>query len=173
MGATDIKAIKALWNCQIPRLVSYDTKRTRLHAKAYLFHRSTGFGSAYIGSANVSKAALDEGLEWTAKISQYETEHLWLHAIASFESHWEDDSEFSPCHEKDLPTLELAIARERGREQSDEAISFFDLRPYGYQQAILEDIAAERASGRQKHLVIAATGTGKTMVAAFDYRVFL
>ncbi|MDH5517787.1 MAG: phospholipase D-like domain-containing protein [Gammaproteobacteria bacterium] len=80
MGATDLKAISELLGLPNTEIrVSYDTKRTRLHAKAYLFHRNTGFGSAYIGSANVSKAALDEGLEWTAKISQYETDHLWQH----------------------------------------------------------------------------------------------
>lgn len=171
MGATDIKAVKTLLELPNTEIrVSYDTKRTRLHAKAYLFHRATGFGSAYVGSANVSKAALDEGLEWTVKISQYETDHLWSHVVATFDSHWEDESEFTACHAEDLPTLELALFQERGGENVDASISFFDLRPYGYQQTILEDIAAERESGRQKHLVIAATGTGKTMVAAFDYK---
>jgi len=173
MGATDIKAIKVL--LELPNTevrISYDTKRTRLHAKAYLFHRNTGFGSAYIGSANVSKAALDEGLEWTAKISQYETEHLWRHAIATFESHWEDETEFTPCITMDLPALEQALTKERGNTTTENVISFFDLRPYSYQQVILEDISAEREVGKQKHLVIAATGTGKTMIAAFDYKRF-
>ncbi len=171
MGATDVKAIKTLLelpNTQVR--VSYDTKRTRLHAKAYLFYRDTGFGSAYIGSANVSKAALDEGLEWTAKISQYETEHLWKHAIATFESHWEDESEFTSCEVQDLPSLEKALSSERGKGLSDETISFFDLRPYSYQKTVLEDITAERVAGKYKHLIIAATGTGKTMIAAFDYK---
>lgn len=173
MGATDLKAIEALLDLPNTEIrVSYDTKRTRLHAKAYLFHRDTGFGSAYIGSANISKAALDEGLEWTAKISQYETNHLWLHALATFESHWEDEAEFTPCRIADLPAFRMAIARERGGETAEESASFFDLRPYGYQQAILEDIAAEREAGRRKHLVVSATGTGKTMVAAFDYKAF-
>ncbi len=171
MGATDIKAIKVLLELPNTEIrISYDTKRTRLHAKAYLFHRETEFSSAYIGSANVSKAALDEGLEWTAKISQYETEHLWQHAIATFESHWEDESEFSSCSIDDLPTLEQALLKERGQSTIDENISFFDLRPYDYQKTVLEDISAERESGKQKYLVIAATGTGKTMIAAFDYK---
>ena len=92
MGATDPRAIEALLT--IPNLelkVSYDTKRTRLHAKAYLFQRSTGFGSAYIGSANLSNAALSEGLEWTTKISQYELPHLWRQVNATFDSYWNDD----------------------------------------------------------------------------------
>lgn len=173
MGATDAKAIEEL--LKLPNVevkVSYDTKRTRLHAKAYIFHRETGFGSAYIGSANISKSALDDGLEWTAKISQYEIPHLWNQAIATFESHWEDANEFSPCTETDLPDLRRALSIESKVSPEDSSFKFFDLRPYDYQKAILEDIKAEREAGENKHLIIAATGTGKTMIAAFDYKDF-
>jgi HKD family nuclease len=163
MGATDIKAISELLKLPNTEIrVSYDTKRTRLHAKAYLFHRNTGFGSAYIGSANVSKAALDEGLEWTAKISQYEVDHLWQHAVATFNSHWEDKTEFTSCLEENLVELEKALLQERGGVIPVDALTFFDLRPYGYQQTILDDIDAERLAGKNKHLIVAATGTGKT-----------
>ncbi|MBO8092318.1 MAG: DUF3427 domain-containing protein [Prosthecochloris sp.] len=173
MGATDPKAIEALLALPHTEVrISYDTRRTRLHAKAYIFHRKTGFGSAYIGSANVSKAALDEGLEWTAKISQYETLHLWQHATATFEFHWEDPAEFIPCSRGDLDALRVAISAERQQKDTGDGVSFFDLRPYGYQQVILDDIQHEREAGKQKHLVIAATGTGKTMIAAFDYKEF-
>ena len=92
MGATDpraVEAIRDLANTQIR--VSYDTARTRLHAKAYLIHRASGFGSAYIGSANLSRAALSEGLEWTSKLSQYELPHLWEKIVGTFETYWNDE----------------------------------------------------------------------------------
>lgn len=173
LGATDFKAIQFL--LELPNTevrVSYDTHRTRLHARAYLFHRVTGFGSAYVGSANVSRVALDEGLEWTAKISQHELPYLWRQVMAAFQSHWEDPSEFEPLTIEDLPRLREALEAERSSSTGTATpqAGFFDLRPYTFQQEILDDIERERLSGIDRHLVIAATGVGKTMVAAFDYR---
>jgi superfamily II DNA or RNA helicase/HKD family nuclease len=172
LGATDLKAIEFL--IYLPNTevrVSYDTHRTRLHAKAYVFHRVTGFGSAYVGSANVSRVALDEGLEWTAKISQHELPYLWRQIIAAFQSHWEDPAEFEPLVADDLSRLKEALDIERGvgKDPAASPTHFFDLKPYAFQQEILEEIDRERRSGLNRHLVIAATGTGKTMVAAFDY----
>lgn len=172
MGATDANAIEALRdlpNTQVK--VSYDTERTRLHAKAYLVHRMTGFGSAYIGSANVSRAALSEGLEWTSKISQYELPHLWQKIIATFETYWNDD-EFESFDDSALPRLREAISRERTRGTvANSELPTFDLRPYPFQEEILDAMAAEReVQGKNRHLVVAATGTGKTMIAAFDYK---
>jgi superfamily II DNA or RNA helicase/HKD family nuclease len=172
MGATDPKAIEAirdLPNTQVK--VSYDTERTRLHAKAYLVHRATGFGSAYIGSANVSRAALSEGLEWTSKISQYELPHLWQKIVATFEASW-NDGEFESFGASSLPRLREAIDRERTRGTVEVGeLPNFDLRPYPFQEEILDAMAAEReVRGKTRHLVIAATGTGKTMIAAFDYK---
>lgn len=172
MGATDPKAIEtlqALPNTEVK--VSYDTERTRLHAKAYLVHRGTGFGSAYIGSANVSRAALSEGLEWTSKISQYELPHLWKKITATFESHWNDD-EFVRFDADAAPRLRNAINRERNRGVADaDTLPTFDLRPYQFQEEILDALAAEREiRSKTRQLVVAATGTGKTMIAAFDYK---
>src|SRR4029453_16776677 len=93
--------------------VSYDTHRTRLHAKAYIIRRHTGFGSAYIGSANLSQAALTDGLEWTVKVSQYEQPYLWEKATATFETYW-NDAEFEPYELRDRDRLDEALRQERG-----------------------------------------------------------
>ncbi len=170
MGATDPKAIEAL--SELPNTeirISYDTKRTRLHAKAYLFHRDTGFSSAYIGSANLSNAALSEGLEWTTKISHYELPYLWGKVAGTFETYWQDD-EFSPYQRDDSDRLRKAINRERVSTAEPESLVTFDLRPYPFQEEILDVLVAEREiQHKNRHLVVAATGTGKTMIASFDY----
>src|SRR5206468_11644558 len=60
---------------------------------------------------------------------------------------------------------------ERRSSTSDQQVVYFDLRPYAFQAEILERIQAERdLQKRNRHLIVAATGTGKTMLAAFDYR---
>ena len=171
MGVSDAKAIDylaGLPNCQVR--VSYDTHRTRLHAKAYMFHRATGFGSAYVGSANLSHAAMTEGLEWTVKVSQYETQHLWQKIDATFETYW-NDAEFELFTHDKLGSLQAAIEHERGIDGSRENPYIFDLQPHPFQKEILERLEAERELlQRDRHLIVAATGTGKTMIAAFDYR---
>ncbi|QDT45068.1 type I restriction enzyme EcoKI subunit R [Gimesia alba] len=170
MGATDPKAIEELSKLPNTEIrVSYDTKRTRLHAKAYLFHRLTDFGNAYVGSANLSNAALSEGLEWTTKISQYELSYLWGKITGTFETYWQDE-EFQRFTGADPERLRQAIHRERSSASDPEINVKFDLRPYPFQEEILDILKAERElQGKRQHLVVAATGTGKTMIAAFDY----
>ena len=174
MGATDPEAVERL--AALPHTevrVSYDTQRTRLHAKAYVVHRQTGFGSAYVGSANLTGAAISEGLEWTSKISQYELPHLWQKIVGTFDTYWNDD-EFEPfTAESAGPRLREAIRREAGAGVGAGKLPSFDLRPYPFQSEILDVLAAEReVRGKRRHLVVAATGTGKTMIAAFDYRAW-
>lgn len=172
MGATDPRAVEAIRNLPHTEVrVSYDTARTRLHAKAYLIHRASGFGSAYIGSANLSHAALSEGLEWTSKISQYELPHLWEKILGTFETYWNDD-EFEPFTRTSVERFRTAIRLERGSGNAGQIpFALIDIRPYPFQEEILDILAAEREiRDKQNHLVVAATGTGKTMIAAFDYR---
>lgn len=172
MGATDSKAIEFLETLPNTTLkVSYDTRRTRLHAKAYLFERQTGFSSAYIGSSNISNAALTDGLEWNIKISQYEQPFQWAKIKATFDTYW-NDREFETYKKDNKSRLIKALQAEKHDNNTDFVMPNFDLTPYPFQKEILESIWAERQLRRNKHLIVAATGTGKTMIAAFDFKKF-
>lgn len=172
-GATEARALDELARlpgCELR--VSLDGRRTRLHAKAWLFQRKSGFGSAYVGSANLSGAALTGGLEWTVKLTQRAQEALFARANAHFETLW-NDNEFQSYDPENLThrqALQTALRAESFSGDGAPVPSFFDLQPKSYQQNMLEQLVSERAHGRRRNLLVAATGTGKTMVAAFDYR---
>lgn len=171
-GATEVRALDALAalpGCEVR--VSLDGRRTRLHAKAWLFQRRSGFGAAYVGSANLSGAALLGGLEWTVKFTEHGQGDLFEQAKAHFETLW-DDCEFQaydPSNVQHRRALGAALEREAGDAVAARP-TFFDLQPKRYQQEMLERLQQERAQGRWRNLLVAATGTGKTVVAAFDYR---
>jgi superfamily II DNA or RNA helicase len=173
MGASDFEAIKKL--AELPNTtikVSYDTKRTRLHAKAYYFHRETGFSTAYIGSSNMSKAALSEGTEWNLKISEYNSKSIIEKYCMTFETYWHIDEFREFCAESRADCERLRGALRDERHQSSNMV-FFDAKPYGYQQEILDRLEIERkVHGSFKNLLVAATGTGKTIISAFDFKRF-
>ncbi|MCC6544693.1 MAG: DUF3427 domain-containing protein [Nitrospirae bacterium] len=171
MGASDSPAVE--WLAKMPNIkvrVSYDTDRTRLHAKAYHFQRNSGFSTAYIGSANMSHAAMTSGLEWNLKVTAQDMPHILEKFSAEFETYW-NSREFLPFHPDDPLPFREAI--QHARTKTPLPTAFFDLRPHPFQERILDALQAERTvHGQRRNLVIAATGTGKTVVAAFDFRRF-
>ena len=173
MGATDIKSIEELSKLPNTEIkVSYDTKRTRLHAKTYIFYRETGFTTAYVGSSNLSNAAMTSGCEWNIKATAQDLPDTVKKISATFESYWNSD-EFEYYTEDQHDKLRDAILDERGGTGGEGVAYFFDVAPYPYQKEILEKIQAEREiRGNFKNLIVAATGTGKTVISAFDYKNF-
>ena len=171
MGASDAEAIE--WLARLPNAavrISYDSERTRLHAKAYHFRRNTGFSTAYIGSANMSQAAMTSGLEWNLKVTAQDLPHILEKFVAEFETYW-NSHEFIPFDANQPTVLREAIRSARTRTTI--APVFFDLRPHPFQERILDALEAERtAHDCWRNLVVAATGTGKTVVAAFDFKRF-
>ena len=173
MGATDVKAIeelRALPNTKIK--VSYDTKRTRLHAKTYVFYRDTGFTTAYVGSSNLSNAAISSGLEWNVKVTKKDLPETIDKIAATFESYW-NSSEFEYYSEDQKERLARALRAEKYFDANNAEVYTMDIAPYSYQQEILDKLEAERTvRGYTRNLVVAATGTGKTVISALDYSRF-
>ena len=129
MGASDYKAILKL--LELPNTevkISYDTKRTRLHAKAYYFKRNTGFSTAYIGSSNLSNPALSNGLEWNLKVSEYTSKDVVDSFIKTFETYWNDEEfrTFSPTDNDDKLLLKESLTIEEIKDSTTPV--FFELK---------------------------------------------
>jgi HKD family nuclease len=171
MGASDAEAIE--WLARLPNTairVSYDTERTRLHAKAYHFKRHSGFSTAYIGSANMSQAAMTSGLEWNLKVTAQDMPHILEKFAAEFETYW-NSREFIVFN-PDQPMI-LREALQRARYRTALPLALVDITPHPFQERILDALESERTvHGHFRNLVVAATGTGKTVVAAFDFKRF-
>ena len=173
MGATDVKAIEELRKLPNTKIkVSYDTRRTRLHAKTYVFYRDTGFTTAYVGSSNLSNAAISNGLEWNVKVTRKDLPETIDKIAATFESYW-NSNEFEYYSEEQKERLARALKAEKYFDNNSAEIYTMDIAPYSYQQEILDKLDAERkVRGYNRNLIVAATGTGKTVISALDYKRF-
>lgn len=175
MGATEQRALDKLAELGAEIRISYETRTTRLHAKSWMFQRHSGASTAYVGSSNLSKSALVDGLEWNVRLSQLEQDAVVETIRATFVEYWNDPAfePYDPRQPEDRERLRTALSTAAGPRPGDLSIDVtsIDVRPYPYQQEILERLDAERlVHGRHHNLVVMATGTGKTVVAGLDYR---
>jgi superfamily II DNA or RNA helicase len=174
MGATEKPAVDELAKLGAEVRVAFDARTTKLHAKAWLLERDSGLTTAFVGSSNLSHSALFDGLEWNVRLSSVDAEHVISRVRMTFESHWASEH-FEP-YDPAFNGEEFARAlKEHDRralgEASTIAFANLDVRPYPHQQRMLDALAVERdRHNRHRNLVVAATGTGKTVVAALDYR---
>ncbi|MBD0747523.1 DUF3427 domain-containing protein [Streptomyces sp. CBMA152] len=178
MGATDRHALDRLvreFGAEVR--INYEIRSTRLHAKAWLFRRNTGFDTAYVGSSNLSKAALLDGLEWNVRLSSVATRDVLNKFESTFDAYW-SSSAFEPYDpDADAARLDEALGLAGGTTSSGEtriSLSGLEVRPFAHQRDMLERLTIEReVHDRHRNLLVAATGTGKTVMAALDYRDLL
>ncbi|MFG3205535.1 DUF3427 domain-containing protein [Streptomyces sp. NPDC048192] len=175
IGATDRHALDRLvrdFGATVK--VNYETRSTRLHAKAWLFRRKTGFDTAYVGSSNLSKAALLDGLEWNVRLSSVATPAVLNKFEATFDAYWNDTAFETYDPDLHAARLDEALAQASGTSAGADlkiSLSGLEVRPYPHQRDMLERLTVEREiRGRHRNLLVAATGTGKTVMAALDYR---
>ncbi len=163
-NSTQVEALEALTNAGADVRVSYDQTTTRLHAKAWIFNRARGQSTAYVGSSNLTHSAMVPGLEWNVRLSSSRNPDVIAKMSAVFETYWAS-GDFEP--------FEADQFRERTARPDDRptsAIPPTDLTLRPFQERMLERIAVARAHGHHRNLLVAATGTGKTVMAAVDYR---
>ena len=151
----------------------YNEKNRSFHPKSYMFHYKD-YSTIYIGSSNISKSALTSGIEWnyrfSSKTDSHNYEKFYNTFLDLFEHHSVviDDDELKrysknwhrPAVSKDLDRYDL---------QDDETTNNLALfEPRGAQIEALCALENTRAEGAGRALVQAATGVGKTYLAAFD-----
>jgi len=163
-NSTEQRALEALVQAGARVKVSYDLTQTRLHAKAWLFERSRGLSTAYIGSSNLTASAMLDGVEWNVRVSEMSNADIIQKFQAVFETYWQS-SDY-----KDYDSVEFASAVAKA-DQVENSLDLapFQIEPRPFQQRLLDDISASRSAGFHRNLVVAATGTGKTVMSAFDY----
>lgn len=161
-NSTEGSALDQLQQLGADVRVSYDTTGTRLHAKSWLFHRESGFSTAYIGSSNLTHSAQVTGLEWNVRVSGARNPDVVSKVAAVFESYW-NSGDFVPFNSD---VFAEQTAADRG---SAFALSPIELRPEPFQERLLEQVALSRQQGHHRNLLVSATGTGKTVMAAVDY----
>ncbi len=172
-GTTERRALDTLVELGAKVKVSYEINRTRLHAKAWLFHRNSGLHTAYIGSSNLTYSAQVDGLEWNVRVSSVENPEVIERFNATFEQYWQEP-EFEPYDpEHDSKRLDRALLGSKPGHPGQTPIEpwlYIDAAPKPHQTVALEALEAERNRGYHRNLVVAATGTGKTWIAAFDLK---
>lgn len=163
-GSTERQALDLLADLGADIKVSYDVTGTRLHAKSWLFKRDSGLSTAYVGSSNLTYQAQVTGLEWNLRLSAQRNPESVSKLEAVFESYWAggDFSSYSADEFEELSPRKVSA--------SGLDLVTFDLRPYPFQRRMLEQLSLCRSNGQHKNLVVSATGTGKTILSAFDYR---
>lgn len=162
-GSTELDALRLLQGIGADVRVSYDTTGTRLHAKAWLFHRSSGLGTVYVGSSNLTHAAQISGLEWNIRASGARNPDLVSKVAAVFEAYWEG-GDFVPFED-----AEFAERVAGPKSTSGLLLAPIEIRLEPFQERLLEEIEVARERGRHRNLLVSATGTGKTVMAAVDY----
>lgn len=163
-GSTDPDALDLLMELGAQIKVSYETGPTRLHAKAWLFHRETGTSTAYVGSSNLTHHGQSSGLEWNVRVSGVRNPDIVAKIAAVFESYW-NSGDYKAYDREEFR------ARMPGQDGADHAyaVSPVELRLEPFQERLLEKIALAREQGLHRNLLVSATGTGKTVMAAVDY----
>lgn len=151
----------------------YNDKERSFHPKSYIFHYENA-GEIYIGSSNISRSAFTSGIEWNYRFNSFVDEKNFNLFYATFVDLFEnhsiviDDEELTRYSKNwHKPAVSKDLAKYDHAEEADTMVEVL-FRPRGAQIEALYALEESRSEGAAKGLVQAATGVGKTYLAAFD-----
>ena len=186
LGFTSAKALDELVKLGAEVRVNYQGHATKLHAKAWLFRRAAELDTAFVGSSNLSEAALYSGLEWNVRLARADAAAVFTRIQQTFDSYWHAPA-YEPYALEDRAPLDAALLEAKGyaanaltkkaqktidqlSQQLLEAYEQIQLQAKPHQLRVLDTLHLRReVFDEHRHLVVAATGTGKTVMAALDY----
>ena len=161
----------------------YNEKERSFHPKSYIFHYER-YSDIYIGSSNISRSALTSGIEWNYRFSSVSDPKNYEKFYQAFEELFEhhsiiiDNEELKrysqnwhrPAVAKDLERYEYSHQNEENESEDTKVRLLYE--PRGAQIEALCALEDTRAEGAKRALVQAATGVGKTYLAAFDSKSY-
>ena len=168
---------------ELIKLTNVEVRLTNLkgfHSKGYIFKHKTHY-SLIVGSSNLTEYALKVNYEWNVKLTSHENGDIVHHFKNQFEEVWGDAEvlteewienyaiEYEKHADKRLAGKIIEMPSNYNANAIEEAL---EITPNNMQKAALSQIQAVRDEGKDKGLVISATGTGKTYLSAFDVRNF-
>ncbi|AGM26187.1 DEAD/DEAH family helicase [Spiroplasma syrphidicola EA-1] len=153
---------------------NFEKRSERIHIKASIFSRPNHQSTVIIGSSNLTYRGMVTGREWNVKLEEPANKDVITKMINEFNHLWENNLiNFND------QTARQALLAKIARNQEQQIVGMFGTNEtefetikkylYDYQQKIIDHLEYRRGRGKNKHLVIMATGTGKTVIGAFDY----
>ncbi|MGD8189826.1 DUF3427 domain-containing protein [Brevibacillus ginsengisoli] len=186
MNVTEPKALRRLFELENVQVKLFNSGNTSFHTKAYLFNRDSNLNSVIIGSSNLSFSAIQNGYEWNVKLPDAPHIPIYNKAALLFDELWNDERALDLTLEKindyeshfEQKKIERTISyvpSPSGYKVAEATINYdmdisnnIKLKPNAMQKSALEALKETRAGGNKKGIIIAATGTGKTYLSAFD-----
>jgi superfamily II DNA or RNA helicase len=146
----------------------YESGRTSFHLKCYMVHAADGTGTAFVGSSNLSRSALGDGIEFNYRVLTSRDSQGFRDVVQAFDALYHDPAAIVP----DAAWIAHYAAQRQPAAVQLSGVTPEPLPPppppHEVQRAALFALAQSRANGNTAGLVVLATGLGKTWLSAFD-----
>ena len=172
LNITDSKALRKLLSYKNIKVKIYNNSSESFHTKAYLFEKEK-YHSVVIGSSNISQSALYSAEEWNVKLTDSSFFNIYKKSLNQFEKLWHSNEaieltqDFIDEYEKYKKSVNVQNTFDYRKTKIEQENEFV---PNSMQKRVLQKLKETRINGNKKGLVISATGTGKTYLAAMDIK---